>query len=380
MVTILKPFDFNDCVELIKIKRQEIISGSIRIDIIDYIHTLSKPDLLFLAEHGHAYEFTVYSRDIDVVRCSLEHFSPEELLTTDANWYRHFISPPQLSVFLQKMILHQSSEDKRHAENIKKCANHSNMPQSALEKIITDRHYNAQILIPFIKSPQFLTNLAQNSKYQYIEPIAANRNTPVEVLKELARNGSSYVRIQVASNPNTPNNIAEHIINDTEMGEYDRNQIAENPNTPLNRLEYLWEHYKKDCKDAIASNPNTSSTILENSQYFEGNLYGYNPKLQRNPNTPHHILEKIVRNEHHPEQSSGVAANPNAPAYILEMIYNRNRTNFSTNLPMIENPSTPISLLEKIAVTAHSESVKLSLAQSPRSNDKILNILSKGSS
>jgi hypothetical protein len=42
MATILKPFDFNDCVELVKTKRQEIISGSIRIDIIDYIHTLSR--------------------------------------------------------------------------------------------------------------------------------------------------------------------------------------------------------------------------------------------------------------------------------------------------------------------------------------------------
>ena len=326
-----------------------------------------------MAEYRHAYEFTIYSNDVDIVICSLKYFSSEQLLTTDANWYKYNISVSFLNDILEKMVNHWSkAEDNRYRlkeDNIKKSATHPNMSQSILEKIILDYRSNRndieEIIVPLITSGDFLRNLSKIPKYRTLNYIAANLNTPIDVLKELARNQDvgGYITANVASNPSTPDSIAKYIIDDN--SHYGRNhQIASNPNTPLSRLKYLMDNYSI-VHPSIVKNPNASTEMLD--LLAKKVDFRSDPHFASNPNTPVHILEKLTG----PGSNSEVAGNLSTPIYLLEKIVKSGGSQ-----EVAKNINTPLYLLE-ISARDENSYVRRAVIQNTNTSSKILALLAK---
>ena len=96
-----------------------------------------------------------------------------------------------------------------------------------------------------------LRELAKDSDEFIRYEVAMNTNTPPEVLKELAKDKHRYVRVEVAINPNTPPEVLVELAKDEDK--YVRYWVAKNPGTPTSRRSVM---PKFKPGDRVAFSPN----------------------------------------------------------------------------------------------------------------------------
>jgi hypothetical protein len=84
-------------------------------------------------------------------------------------------------------------------------------------------------------------------------------NTSQETLDRLANDESSYVRCEVAINPNTPPETLERLAGDKDSDV--RCYVAWNPNTPTEILELMANDGDYWVRRGVAGNPNTPQYI-----------------------------------------------------------------------------------------------------------------------
>jgi hypothetical protein len=90
--------------------------------------------------------------------------------------------------------------------------------------------------------------------------VAANPNTPKQVLARLAQDKTSLVRKHVAENPHTSTEVLKHLASDAEIDV--RLAVAENSSVPLEILVCLAADSDPDLRYGVAENHNMPIYIL----------------------------------------------------------------------------------------------------------------------
>ncbi len=208
---------------------------------------------------------------------------------------------------------------------LEKVVQHPNMPMSILEKL-SDSQY-ALVQRGVAKNPKATVAIWRNimkhkSSIGGFEGIASNPNTPVDILEELLDNSieqgfsGDTIPVYIANHPNTPVYLLEKLVaiaSDTKNNWTKRNintgynlivsncdvfrdllvALAKNPLLPINYLRLFIEKANfREMKWAIAENPRTPIDILESLSTDTECYYS----LARNPALPSHIAQTIVNN------------------------------------------------------------------------------------
>ena len=221
--------------------------------------------------------------------------------------------------------------------------------------------------LPVLLSVQLLELLAQFGDPSVRASVAQNPNTPVAVLKALAKDKKEFVRSSVARNPNTPVAVLEALAKD--KGEGVRSSVARNPNTPVALLEALAKDEDWDVRSSVAQNPNTRVAVLEALAKDKDEDVRY--WVAENPNTPVALLEALAKDK---DEGEGVryrvAQNPNTPVAVLETLAKDEGVRSS----VAGNPNTPVALLEALAKDKDS-GVRSSVARNPNTPVAVLEAL-----
>jgi hypothetical protein len=122
-------------------------------------------------------------------------------------------------------------------------------------------------------------------------------------------------------------------------------QIAKDPETDSGKLEKLSRHLNEDIRIAVASNPNTPSNVLQHLIKYYPHEVVTNPAfyliMLSNPNW----IEEIPWAD-----LSAIIARPNAPAVLLKAAAEHRLAIVSIHAIRViaRNPKTPVSELERI--------------------------------
>jgi hypothetical protein len=239
----------------------------------------------------------------------------------------------------------------------------------------------------------------RNAEQETCLNLATADTTSIEVLKQLATDKNAEVRMAVASNPNTPQDILRHLgqefpdaivanpifnilLLENPESQFIRLSLARSSTTSLETLAKLAKLPDEEILCAIAQNPNTPVAILEQLVQHPPQIYDYDDPdgtefdrlfscIARNPNTPESLLIRLA------QHSSGsveyaIVENPNTPAAILEKFANwRNST---MHQAIARNPNAPTAVLEKLAGEQSGEIRKLVKAH-PKASDLAIAIV-----
>jgi len=100
----------------------------------------------------------------------------------------------------------------------------------------------------------------ENMSVEEKEELARTTKNP-EILRELAKDESYWVRKRVAENPNTPPDVLRELVEDEEI--FVSFEVARNPNTPVDVLRELAEHEDYRCRTIVLKNPNVTDDIID---------------------------------------------------------------------------------------------------------------------
>ena len=100
--------------------------------------------------------------------------------------------------------------------------------------------------------------------------MAENINTPLDLLRKLAKDKDADVKYHVASNPNTPLGILRKLTKSANSEV--RVGVAENPNIPEDVLRELVKDESVSVRWELALNSNVSSTLLIMQFEYEKSL------------------------------------------------------------------------------------------------------------
>jgi hypothetical protein len=103
-------------------------------------------------------------------------------------------------------------------------------------------------------------NKLKNMNFKEKVALAADPNTPLEVLEELAKTNEEGVRSSLVSNPNIPEKLLKVLSRDSSWGV--RREVAANPKTPINLLKALAIDDVWGIRRKVAQNPNATEQIL----------------------------------------------------------------------------------------------------------------------
>lgn len=112
--------------------------------------------------------------------------------------------------------------------------------------------------------PAVLAYLAKNATPTVLERIAENPRTPIELLSELASSPIAGVRAAVGENSATPLTVLEQLLTDSDADV--RYRLAENPQMPLELLKRLSE----DMNPYVASRAASTAARLRSGRILRG--------------------------------------------------------------------------------------------------------------
>lgn len=162
-----------------------------------------------------------------------------------------------------------------------------------------------------------LSHFALDADPSVREFVAAQRQTPVEVLIRLASDHDRSVRLKVAGNPSTPSDVLDRLSKITSAPYSFQNfqrAVAGNPSGPPTTLTRLAKTSDEDVLAAIAGNPSTPTKVLDRLASIKGRP-AIRSAVGRNPSAPEAILTRLAK-DNHPDVRDAVAINPNTPGSI----------------------------------------------------------------
>ncbi len=198
--------------------------------------------------------------------------------------------------------------------------------------------------------PAILTTIAKTTDDVVQVCLAGNTNTPPEVLVELAGSEHYAVRRNVAGHANTPVPALRFLAQDSTL----QPAVAANGNTPADLLHWLADRGEPRVLDALASNRATPPELLwrlADVEHFDEDAYEPFSIVQTrasvagNHAAPPELLSLLSRYDYVGIRRA-LAANPSTPPRTLEEldlddVYVRNS--------LLTNPSTSAAALDNVA-------------------------------
>lgn len=252
----VKPFDLNDCIQLIRRRAADIENGSCDVLIDEsWINGIDIPDLLLLARHCPSSQDIIAKHTPSPVLLKSLAKIPEcinsvaknmstpcdalvDIIETHRNNYDWFVSEWEIKV---SKLPEEQSGILRYAT-----------PDYSIAPCAVAAHANA--------SPELLQDLASYQEYHARAGVAGNPNTPISVLHLLARDPESSVRSSVVNNRNVPANVLQTLATDSEG--YVREKVAKSTQTPASVLAELAKDADERVRHAVAENSQTSAEVL----------------------------------------------------------------------------------------------------------------------
>lgn len=213
--------------------------------------------------------------------------------------------------------------------------------------------------------------------------LAANPDTSLEILENLSKDGSIYVRHNVGGNPSAGLKILELLSKDDRA--LVRGVVAVNPNSSLEILVHLSQDVSFFIQDkvaevmmALAESPTTSPQILEQLAQIEDLRDGKSGsnirrRVAENPSTPPDTLNALSKDKDF-QVLWGVAVNPSSSQTILELL--ALEEDHYVREYVAKNPKLNQSILEKLSRDSE-EGVRISVAGNPSTSQTTLGTLSK---
>ncbi|MFB2834872.1 hypothetical protein [Floridanema evergladense] len=228
--------------------------------------------------------------------------------------------------------------------------------------------------LPQQVAAEILTELAKDSSEFVRSNVALNQDTPKEVLSELVKDFCQTVRAKVLNNPNTPSHvITEVILKIQNNQELEKIFPAKNPQLPTELLDRLADNPIDFIRFVVAAHRNTASNTLERLAFDKYNLV--RQTVAENPRTPTEILIEMARLDN-PEEigcyhtvSTKIALRKDAPPAALEFI--ARKPVISIRLDVAKNPNTPSSTLEWLAENETDKDVLCAVVQHQNATSNI---------
>jgi hypothetical protein len=184
-------------------------------------------------------------------------------------------------------LLADLAADKNDDVRQKVAENHKT-PSHSLAQLATDKNNNIRIAVaenPYTSS-ESLEKLAEDENSDIRRKVAANENTPINTLEILARDKSGMVRLAAIENSCLSSETSENIVKSLieldiniirqiklplvffnwAINHPDKNiriLVAENPHTPENLLTKLVDDKVAKIRLTVAKNPNISKSALK---------------------------------------------------------------------------------------------------------------------
>jgi hypothetical protein len=170
--------------------------------------------------------------------------------------------------------------------------------------------------------------------------VAANRDTPPEILLSLASHNNVGIRLHVAHNRSSPTEamvlLAEDVAEDV------REAVASHSSTSVEILTGLAKDKKSSVRVSVAGHPSTSPEVLSELARDRVRYVRYRAGVNRS--TPTEVLTEMVRD---PAMRGAVAANPNTPVPILSKLAKDRDPNVKISL--LHNKSIPAEIMLLLA-------------------------------
>jgi len=205
---------------------------------------------------------------------------------------------------------------------------------------------------------------------------AQNVDSPAHVLEKLAHHSDNYIRYLVARNTSTPVQALIELARDPDV--FVREAIAASIITPIQTLIELAEDFHEEtvARNAIANENYPLEKLNELiEQWDEDYLDDYLLLgLAGNPSTPQSILIRIAQDAHG-EVLGWLADNPNLPVDVLR---NLSREHPKLRENVAENPNAPIDLLIELSGDP-DETVRAAVAGNLKTPSEFLQVLAMDS-
>lgn len=311
--------------------------------------------------------------------------TPGETLNVMAkvSYLREIIAEnPSISMTLLKELSVNRNEDVRSAVAQNPTISPEMLTVLAKDSAYMVRHNVAQNP----KTPaEVLVILANEAGYMLRECVARNRNTPLQTLKELASDDRAEVRLSVALNTFAPldlNSRINHLKSFGTEGDefgYGRGFLAANPETPVEILELFSKDKNHVVRCGVAVNPATPISILKVLAKQDSNQI-VQARVAENPSIPESLRREVIEdlvNDLEPWIRCHVGWNRFAPVDVLKSLAKDKSADVRS--AVARNPVTPIDVLILLADDEYN-SVRAAAAENPRTPEDTLRKLAMNSS
>ena len=226
-----------------------------------------------------------------------------------------------------------------------------------------------------------LVILAKEAGYMIRACVARNRNTPGELLEELASDDRAEVRLSVALNAfaqldlNFRINLLKSFGTEGDEYGYGRGFLAANPETPVEILELFSKDKNHVVRCGVAVNPATPIGILmvlAREESAKGESQIVQARVAENPSIPESLRREIIEdlaNDLEPWIRCHVGWNRLAPLDVLRSLAKDKWADVRAAVG--RNLATPIEVLALLADDAHS-AVRAAVAGNPRTPEDTL--------
>ena len=285
---------------------------------------------------------------------------------------------PSISITLLKELSLNRNEDVRSA-----VAQNLTTPAEILVVLAKDSGYDVRYNVARHPTTplEVLVILAKEAYYGIRGGVAGNRNTSPEILRKLASDDNADVRFSVAANPSAQldlifrmNLLKSSAAEGDEYG-YGRGFLAANPETPVEILELFSKDKDDRVRCGVAVNPATPIGILKvlaKEESAKGESQIVQARVAENPSIPESLRREIIEvliNDLEPWIRKHVAWNELAPVEVLRSLAKDKWAD--VRRAVARNPVTPIEVLNSLSEDEHS-SVRATVAENPKTPKDIL--------
>ena len=170
----------------------------------------------------------------------------------------------------------------------------NNVTEQILSKIIEKKDTN--LLSKIISFNKNLTQVHLRRIYELIgndSSLAKREDIPTDILREMAKTGSIWVRGGAAGNPTLPVDLWDTMM--TDQSAVVRESLARNEALTAETLKKMSEDEDERVRRGVADNPNTSEDILFRLASDPSEIVRWG--VANNPKTPLSTIESMVTDE-----------------------------------------------------------------------------------